>query len=240
MYSIVPAGDSAFIIKAGDAITSEINDSIHALYATINDATIPGIIECIPAYSELTVCYDPCVTDYTSLVAQLKQCTASVHLTAPRTGMRIFIPVAYGGEYGPDLAEVADCHTMSPDEVITAHTKNEYRVYMLGFTPGFPYLGGLDTTIATPRRATPRTLIPAGSVGIADTQTGIYPIESPGGWNLIGRTPLSLFNPHQNEPFLINAGDTLCFYAIDAHEFEQLHDAVQRGTFVVKKESITI
>ncbi len=240
MYRIVPAGDSAFIIKAGDTIAAETNDRVHALYATINAAAIPGIIECIPAYSELTVCYDPCVIEYTSLVAQLKQCTASVYSTTPRTGMRIFIPVAYGGEYGPDLAEVADRHTMSHEEVITAHTKNEYRVYMLGFTPGFPYLGGLDPAIATPRRATPRTLIPAGSVGIADMQTGIYPIESPGGWNLIGRTPLSLFTPHQSEPFLINAGDTLRFYAIDAQEFEQLHDAVLRGTCVVKKESITI
>lgn len=136
----------------------------------------------------------------------------------------VVIPVCYGGEFGPDLEEVARFHGMTEDEVIAIHAQGRYRVYMIGFAPGFAYLGGLSPEIATPRRATPRTHVPAGSVGIAGNQTGVYPLATPGGWQIIGRTPLALFRPHHEEPSLLRAGDIVQFCPITEEQYRMWDD----------------
>lgn len=134
----------------------------------------------------------------------------------------VSIPVCYGGEYGPDLEYVARHHNLTPEEVISIHSEGEYLAYMIGFAPGFPFLGGLSEKIATPRRSSPRTSIPAGSVGIAGMQTGVYPISTPGGWQLIGQTPIKLFLPEQNPPSLLQAGDIVKFEPISKEEYQEL------------------
>lgn len=144
------------------------------------------------------------------------------------------IPVLYGGEYGPDIENIATHNNLSIEEVIKIHTSGEYLVYMLGFTPGFPYLGGMDKRIATPRLKTPRTKIPGGSVGIAGEQTGVYPIESPGGWQLLGRTPLNFFDPNNEKPFLINAGEYIKFVQISEEEYHKIIEQIKNKTYVVK------
>ena len=152
----------------------------------------------------------------------------------PRSSV-IHIPVLYGGDYGPDLQEVADTNNLSPEEVVNIHSAAPYLVYVLGFTPGFCYLGGMDQRIATPRKLTPRLKIPAGAVGIADRQTGIYPIESPGGWQLIGQTPVRLFNPGKKPEFLIEAGDYIQFFPISEDNFNDISEGVKKGVYLVKK-----
>lgn len=236
MFTYIPAGDSAFIIKAGDDISPETNAKIQSMLVAVEKRKIRGILDLIPSYNELTVCYDPLIIDYTALLNQLKQCAEAAVTASLTAKTHIHIPVLYGGEYGPDLSEVARLHDMTEKTLIEKHTAPDYPVYMLGFTPGFCYLGGMDGSIATPRRASPRTKIPAGSVGIADKQTGIYPIDSPGGWNLIGRTPLVLFDKNKVDPFLINAGDILHFYAVSEQQYHEISAAVAAGTFSVNKE----
>ena len=209
-----PVGDSAILVDLGSSIAPEVNHQVHALDRSFLELDLPGVIESVPAYSSLLVHYNPLETDYASLVTGLQkaqQKSAAHPTTIPAT---VRIPVFYGGEYGPDLDFVASSHDLSKEAVIQLHTQPEYQVYMIGFTPGFPYLGGLDTRIATPRLATPRTLVPAGSVGIAGSQTGIYPIASPGGWQIIGFTPLCLFDPLRDPPNLLSPGDRVCFYPI--------------------------
>ena len=146
----------------------------------------------------------------------------------------IEVPVLYGGEYGPDIENIASHNNLSVEEVIKIHTSGEYLVYMLGFTPGFPYLGGMDKRIATPRLTTPRTKIPAGSVGIAGEQTGLYPIESPGGWQLLGRTPLNFFDPMKENPFIVTSGQYIKFTAISKKEYDEITEQVKNGTYTVK------
>ena len=141
------------------------------------------------------------------------------------------IPTLYGGEAGPDLEFVAGHNQLTPAEVVRIHSSVPYRIYMIGFTPGFPYLGGMSEKIAAPRLKTPRTKIPAGSVGIAGTQTGLYPVESPGGWQLIGRTPLQVFDPRSEQPFIYSAGDFLQFQPVSATEYESIRQDVERGVY---------
>ena len=151
----------------------------------------------------------------------------------------IHVPVLYGGEYGPDLQYVAEYNSLAEDEVIEIHSSSACLVYMLGFTPGFCYLGGMDQRIATPRRETPRLKIPAGSVGIADGQTGIYPIESPGGWQIIGKTPVRLFSPDQKPEFLFNAGDYIQFFPVTVDEYKHILDEVSEGIYRVRRTKKT-
>lgn len=215
-----PAGDSAVLVELGDAIDPAINRRVHALAEAINNLTLAEeaaspIGEAVPAYSSVLVQYDPLVMDYTLVVdwiQSLLQQLSAAPLVAPR---RVEIPTRYGGECGPDLEFVARSHNLSPAEVIRIHSQAEYTVYLLGFLPGFPYLGGLDERIATPRLEKPRRRVPAGSVGIAGQQTGIYPLESPGGWQLIGRAQVCLFDPLRHPPALLAPGDLLKFVPVE-------------------------
>ena len=231
----IPSGDSAFIIKAGDVISEEVNLTVRKLLARIEKENIEGITDFIPSYNELMVCYDPAKIGYRRLLESLRACAADLQAMHLPPSEVVNVPVLYGGEAGPDLHHVADHNGLAARDVIRIHSSVDCLVYMLGFTPGFCYLGGMDKRIATPRQETPRLKIPAGSVGIAGEQTGIYPLESPGGWQLIGRTPLRLFNPESKPEFLFSAGDYIRFYSVDKDEFERIAAAVAAGTYQVRR-----
>jgi KipI family sensor histidine kinase inhibitor len=214
----VALGDSALLIQLGDEIDLEINRRVHALDARLNAKRIAGVIETVPAYASLLVHYDPLSLTFGQVSDWVRSEMSASETLIAREPRRIEVPVRYGGEAGPDLDFVAATHHLSAREVARIHASREYIVYMMGFTPGFPYMGKLDEAIATPRLETPRIRVAAGSVGIAGAQTGIYPIDSPGGWRLIGRTTLQLFHPAAEPPFLFSPGDTVKFVieALDA------------------------
>ncbi|WP_297074352.1 5-oxoprolinase subunit PxpB [Thermococcus sp.] len=218
---IKPLGDSALLVSFGERIDEEINEKVHALTRAIEQANFEWLVEVVPAYSSLAVIYDPALVDFESV----KRTIEGIEITSERfEGKLVEVPVVYGGEYGPDLEFVAEYNGLSVDEVVEIHSRPVYRVYFLGFLPGFAYLGGMDERIATPRLEKPRLKVPAGSVGIAGKQTGIYPLESPGGWRLIGRTPLRLFNPAKDPPTLFQPGDRVKFVPIDESEFIELYE----------------
>ncbi|NJE02651.1 5-oxoprolinase subunit PxpB [Thermococcus sp. MV11] len=217
---VKPLGDSALLISFGEVINEGINDRVHALARAIEKAGFEWLVEVVPAYSSLAVIYDPTLIDFEGVKRAVEGVEASAESFE---GELVEIPVVYGGEYGPDLEFVAKHSGLSVDDVIEIHSKPVYRVYFLGFLPGFAYLGGMDERIAVPRLEKPRLRVPAGSVGIAGKQTGIYPLESPGGWRLIGRTPLRLFNPEKEPPTLFKPGDRVKFVPIDEGEFLRLY-----------------
>lgn len=210
-FTYLPAGDSAVVVEVGDAIHPDINRVIRGLMLMLQAHPIPGMREAIPTYRSVLVLYDPTHVLLHEIVEHLQEVETHLAIAAIPEPRVIEIPVMYGGEYGLDLEFVANHARLSPEAVIALHSEREYLVYMLGFTPGFCYLGGMDERLETPRLTEPRVTIPAGSVGIAGKQTGVYPIDSPGGWRLIGRTPLHLFDPHRNPPVLIQAGDRVRF-----------------------------
>jgi KipI family sensor histidine kinase inhibitor len=207
-------GDAALLIELGMEIDEELNARVHALTAALADSV--GIVEIIPAYASLLIQFDPVRISDARLSEQLQALTERLDTTTtvPSAPRIVEIPTHYGGEYGPDLEFVAQHNYLSPQAVIRHHTAQTYRVFMIGFAPGFPYLGILPSEIAAPRLDTPRPKIPAGSVGIAGRQTGIYPRESPGGWRLIGRTDVKLFDPSQNPPTRLRPGDLVQFVAL--------------------------
>ena len=212
----LPVGESAALVQFGNAIDPQINARVHSLAALLSQAAWDGFGEAVPAYTSLLVHYDPLRLDFSEVVKQIEDILPRLEMAAAQSTARLVeIPVTYGGEYGPDLETVAIARGLSPEAVIQIHSQTEYLVYMIGFTPGFPYLGGLDERIATPRRESPRTLVPAGSVGIAGQQTGIYPLDSPGGWQILGRTPLDLFDPTREPPSLLTPGDRVRFVPVE-------------------------
>ncbi len=217
-FSLLPLGDSAVIANFTDAIDLSANQTIHHNVRILNGNRLSGIRDLIPTYGALTIVYDPLQLTYAHIEDWLlRYCdTDGTEQTQPSNVIEI--PVVYGGEYGPDLASVAEHNHLTEAEVIRIHSSGSYPVYMMGFTPGFPYLGGLDPAIATPRLTVPRTTIRAGSVGIANTQTGIYSVASPGGWRLIGWTPKQLFDVSKPQPCLISPGDTIRFKPVSIEE----------------------
>jgi len=213
--TILAAGDSALVVELEERIDVVVNARAIALADAVQSAALAGVRDVVPTYRTVTVYFDPLRTDYPALVRRIE--AELMHPTpasaAPRPVIRI--PVCYGGELGPDLPEVAAFASAGEDEVIRLHSSAIYRVFMLGFVAGFAYMGIVDARIAAPRRAIPRVRVPIGSVGIAGVQTGIYPAETPGGWQLIGRTPIKPFDPRRAQPFLMRPGDAVQFYAID-------------------------
>jgi len=208
---IVPLGDSALLIQFGDEIDIPLNQRVHALAALINASPLKGVIEPVPAYGTLLIHYDPLILSYPQIRNYARERLAQLHDRGALKPRRIDIPVKYGGKCGVDLESVAHRCQLQIEEVIRIHSEKIYTVYMMGFTPGFPYMGKLDDAISVPRLETPRTHVPAGTVAIAGSQTGIYSIDSPGGWQLIGWTPLQLFNPESESPFLFSPGDEVRF-----------------------------
>jgi KipI family sensor histidine kinase inhibitor len=214
-------GDTGLLVAFGDRIDPEINRRVRAMTVALRAASLAGLVEVIPTYCCLMVCYDPQSTSPGRLEAALTEQEARldrIDIPPPRT---VEIPVCYGGKYGPDIEFVARHNQLSTQEVIRLHCGPEYLIYMVGFTPGYPYLGGLSPRLHTPRLETPRTRVPAGSVGIGGAQTGVYPVDSPGGWRLIGRTPLVLFDPVRSQPFCYQMGDRIRFRPISAAQFDR-------------------
>lgn len=233
---ILPAGESALVIELGDAIDPDLNQQVYDLAAAIERASVPGVQELIPTYRSLLVRFDPLRTGFADMARSLEPMASSASEARPHREDRRFVfevPVAYGGADGPDLPEVARHAGLTEEEVIAHHTFPTYRVYMLGFAPGFPYLGGLDPRIACPRLKTPRTRVPAGSVGIAEQQTGIYPLATPGGWQIIGRTPAPLFRPDHEPPVAIMPGSFMRFVRVSAEESEAVRALVSEGQYEI-------
>jgi KipI family sensor histidine kinase inhibitor len=208
---IVPLGDSALLVQLGNEIDLTVNQRVHALAALIDQSPMEGLIETVPAYGTLLIHYDPLILDYSKANQWVKSKLEQIQDSGSRKPRQIEVPVKYGGEYGPDLETVAAYHNLQVEDVIRIHSERIYTVYMMGFTPGFPYMGKLDDAIVTPRLEVPRTNVPAGSVAIAGSQTGIYSLTSPGGWRLIGRTSLVLFDIQSEKPFFFAPGDEVKF-----------------------------
>ena len=214
-------GDRSLLVELGDEICPSVNQRVQELFTALDLHPVDGVKELVPSYRSLLVVYDPLnifLDDLRRTIGNTYQNLDQSELPEPRT---IDIPIVYGGELGPDLESVAQYHHITPQAVIDYHTRPTYRVYMIGFTPGYPYLGEVPDAISTPRRKTPRILVPKGSVGIAKQQTGIYSVDSPGGWQIIGWTPVNLFDPTVQPPSLLMMGDRVRFQAISAQEASQ-------------------
>ena len=217
-------GDCGLLVEYGDAIDPAVNQKVRSMAIVLQDRMPAGVIETIPTYRSILIYYNPLITNPSILKATLtdwENSLSQIEIPPPKV---VDIPVCYGGAYGPDIAHVAQSHHLTVQEVIDHHSEPEYLIYMVGFTPGFPFLGGLPEVLHTPRLNTPRTRVPKGSVGIANGQTGIYPIASPGGWQLIGRTPITLFAPARSNPFLYQAGDYIRFKPISLDDYQRLSD----------------
>ena len=206
-----PLGDGAVRVQFGTAIAPETDARIRRFCRALEQPPIPGVIEWVPAYTTIAVFYEPWVRCYAEMCALLRERLEGAKDSALPPTRLIQIPVRYGGADGPDLEDVAAYHGLTPADVIAVHASPTYLVHMLGFSPGFPYLGGLPGVLATPRLDTPRAAVPAGSVGIGGAQTGVYPSVTPGGWRIIGRTSLTLYDPARECPALLRAGDLVRF-----------------------------
>ncbi len=221
--TISPVGDRAISIDFGQVIDPTINRHIRQTIERIKELQLDGIIELVPTYCALLVEYDAMLYSY-SEICNIIEPTLEEGMTNTTNELVtvVEVPTVYGGEFGPDLSFVASHNHLSEDEVVSIHSGTDYLVYMLGFIPGFTYLGGMDPRIATPRLSSPRTLIPAGSVGIAGEQTGTYPSDSPGGWQIIGRTPVTMYDMSKAQAALLNAGDYVRYVPIDESEFHRI------------------
>jgi KipI family sensor histidine kinase inhibitor len=207
-------GDRGLLVELGDVISPDVNRRVQQLLLQLEQARLPGVREYAPGYRSLLVVFDPLAIAPSALQARIADLAAGAPPAGLPPAKLLTLPVFYGGDYGPDLEWAADHLGITPAELIRLHTETVYRVYMIGFTPGYPYMGELPAALAVPRRSTPRTRVPRGSVGIAQRQTGIYPVESPGGWQIIGWTPLELFDPGRRLPSLLEMGDRVKFEAV--------------------------
>lgn len=221
------AGDRGLLAEFGEGIDPEVNRKVRSMGMALERERPDGIVEIIPTYRSLLIVYDPSTVKPDRLrdaVTGLEHRLDDIEIPPPA---EVTLPVCYGGDFGPDIGFVAETHGLTEDEVIRIHTETAYQIYMIGFTPGFCFLGGLAEQLHTPRLETPRTKVPEGSVGIANAQTGVYPLKSPGGWRLIGRTPARLFAPEKENPLRYRAGDLIRFTPIDKNEYERLY--AERG-----------
>ncbi len=223
---LLDVGDAAVTVEFGDGIDPALLALVeafdHAVVAAIADGRLPGIVETVPTFRSLSILYDPLQTSRAAIDPVLEELLATTHTTSGESGRLWRFPVCYGGEYGPDLESLAAAVALSPDEVVRLHAATTVRVYMLGFLPGFPFMGDLPEVLSQPRRSEPRVRVPAGSVATAGRLTAIYPWESPGGWHLLGRCPVPLFSPRWPGAALLQPGDRVAFSPVDAGEFAAL------------------
>ncbi|WP_319798800.1 5-oxoprolinase subunit PxpB [Nitrobacter sp.] len=230
---LLPSGDAAITVEFGRNIDDLTNRRVLALDRALADAPIEGVTETVPTYRSLLVHYDPVRIGFDELGARLT--TLARLPVPPATGSRRWrIPVAYGGEHGIDLEDVARTLNTTPNDIVARHVAGDYRVAMIGFTPGFSYLSGLDDSLQMPRRQNPRLLTPAGSISIGGLQTGIQCLAGPSGWHLIGRTAVRTYQLHRDPVFLLEPGDAVTFYAIDGRQFVEQDRAAARGEFVAE------
>lgn len=238
-FSICPLGDKAIQILFKTPISETLNKHIQHIAKAIRTTDIVGIVEVVPAFQTITIYYDPMMIRFNVLEEKLHViCSTTYDEGTALKKEVVTIPVCYGDRFGEDLIHVAKHNQLTEHEVISLHCSKEYLVYMIGFLPGFPYLKGLSEKLYTPRLAEPRLKVPIGAVGIGGDQTGVYPIESPGGWNLIGQTPLTMFNPAAPDPFLVKAGDFIRFVPISETEYDEIENAIKENNYVIKREVI--
>ncbi len=220
-FKIVPAGDAALIVEFDERIDPDVNAQVISLADALAADPVPGVRDVVPTFRSVAVYFDPLRTNHDALLARIDRDGRHAFGSRPDERQPIVIPVCFGGDLGPDLSKVASFAGLSESEVIALHIGRIYRVFMLGFVAGFAYMGIVDERIAAPRHSTPRVRVPLGSVGIAGVQTGIYPAETPGGWQLIGRTPVKPFDAARAEPFLMKGGDSVRFAPIDRGEYDR-------------------
>ena len=229
-------GDSDIVIYFGATISSETNDKVHWLADSIKNKNWLGIIETIPSYVSLSIHYDPFIVDYSSVkgfVEKILEDTEEIIYSPKKT---VIIPTFYEGDYAPDMESVESITGFPKDEIIKMHTGIDYKVYSIGFTPGFPYLGTLDPALYCPRLDSPRLIVPTGSVAIAESQTGIYANESAGGWRIIGTTPITLFDSTRSNPALLKPGDLVRFKLLnDENEFESIKESSINGDYKLEE-----
>jgi len=233
----LPCGDTALVVEFGDRIDRGLSDRVLGLDARLRAARLPGVVESVPTFRSLMVHYDPLRTDTEALTAAIRALLAG-ELASGRARRLWRVPVCYEGELAPDLAEVAERTGLTSDRVVALHTEARYHVYMIGFLPGYPYMGDLAPALVLPRRSDPRTRVPPGSVSIATTMTAIYPVESPGGWHLIGTTPIKIFDHELSPPALLAPGDAVEFERIDRKAFARIREASERGTYRIDHKEL--
>ncbi len=233
------AGDTALVVQFGETIDREINRRVTVLGSALRSAAVAGVVDIVPTFRSLMVHYDPLAVSGAALRTRIE---ALLEVDAEVGGVkrRWRIPVCYGGEHGPDLDGLAETIGLSVADAIEAHTTTPLDVFMMGFLPGFPYLGVLDEVFDVPRLVEPRVKVPARSVSVAQRQTTIYTIESPGGWHLVGRTPVEFYDPHRDNPILVDAGDQILFYAVDQGEYESIRETVTAGTWTPDVEEFEL
>ncbi len=231
------SGDTAVIVEFGDRVDREVSERVLRLSATVRAAKIHGVIETVPTYRSLMVLHDPLAIASAELIATLES-LVQAGTSATKAARLWRMPACYDEPHAPDLAEVAARTGLSEAEVIELHTSAVFHVYMLGFSPGFPYMGDLPPSLVLPRRTDPRVKVPAGSIAIAAGQTAVYPVESPGGWHLIGATPLRLFDVRLPQPALLAAGDKVCFVRVSRVEFDDIRRAVEHDAYQAECESL--
>jgi KipI family sensor histidine kinase inhibitor len=219
---IRPLAESGLLVVLGDAVDRTLVARVAALTAAIDEAHLAGVVDVVPSYATIMLAFDPTAVEPDALAAEVRRLAADPVAASPPDPRRVEIPVAYGGEHGPDLGQVATHADLAPDEIVARHAAGDYAVASMGFAPGFGFLVGLPPELATPRRTDPRTRVPPGSVGIGGAQTGVYSLETPGGWHLIGRTPLRLFDLDRDEPALLRPGDRVAFRPIPPEEYRRL------------------
>jgi 5-oxoprolinase (ATP-hydrolysing) subunit B len=231
---IMPAGDAALVVEIGQSIAPEINERVLALDRALAKLAHPAIRETVPTYRSILIYYDPCAINFAELSAVVQAALAEPD-TSRGTGRSWRVPVVYGGAFGIDLDDIASRVGVSQAEVIKRHSAVTYRVYMVGFLPGFSYLGGLDPTLATPRRNDPRLITPAGTISIGGIQAGIQCLEAPSGWHLLGRTPVRTYHPTRDPMFLIEPGDAVTFYPIAPEAWDKLDAAAAAGKVIAEQ-----
>jgi len=235
---VMPVGDQALVVEFGKTIDEETNKLVLGLADYLRSQQIKGVIEILPTYRSLMVFYDDTITTFWSIKNRIGHFKASEQAGTNSIARKIMVPCCYEREFGLDLGDMESYLNLSRQEIINIHSETLYKIYMLGFLPGFVYLGGLNEKIHMPRLSTPRTLIPERSVGIGGNQTGVYPLASPGGWRLIGRTPVDFYNPARKDPILCRAGDYIKFYPIKSEEYQLIRNGVEKGVFEVCFEAL--
>lgn len=233
------AGDTAVVAEFGDRIDRALNRRVLRLNAAVRAAQIRGVTETLPTFRSLLVHYDPLATKNGDVISAIERLLAHDD-SAPENGTLWRIPACYEGSYAPDLEEVAQRAGLASDEVVRLHSGTQYQVYMIGFSPGFPYMGDVPEPLALPRRTDPRVRVPAGSIAIAAGMTSVYPVESPGGWHLVGSTPVRLFDLSWPQPALLAPGDSVRFEPVGAQEYERIRAAVATGEYRVRSERVPV